>query len=140
MADQEAMMQEHKRLFLARVTQELAKQVTADEHGRSQFLTGAKHDRITQVLGQWSSLDAKAKKLLQQADGNLQAYAWAKKYAVCTIGGAQVLIFKSAIQGEEQEAPAGCNSARSASAAPTARGEQAGLRPSSDDRGAARGL
>jgi len=62
------------------------------------------------VLGQWSSLDANGRKLLQQAEGNLQAYAWAKKYAICTVGGAQVLIFKPAIEGEAQEAPAALDS------------------------------
>ena len=111
MAEQEVAIQEHKRLFQAKLDEELARQASADEEGRSQFLSADKHARVCDVVHQWDALDAAGRKQLQKQDGFGQAYAWSKKYALVSAGATQVLVFKSGEPEKEGEAPAALDAA-----------------------------
>ena len=98
---------EHKRLYLAGVEKHLASM--NPEHQTSQILTEEKFGRIhtSSVLEEWAGADGPARKALQKEPGNEQAYAWAKKYDLLTLGSSLLVLKPDTGKPKAEGEPAG---------------------------------
>ena len=79
------------------------------EHQTSQILTEEKFGRIhtSSVLEEWAGADGPARKALQKEPGNEQAYAWAKKYDLLTLGSSLLVLKPDTGKPKAEGEPAG---------------------------------
>ena len=87
-AEDDDILREQKGLFAQEVMERF--KMMKDDTERSQFLTEEKFGDIAECVSKWHTLSPEEKKVSKWSQG----YAWARKYALISAGGSDVLVFK----------------------------------------------